>query len=210
MESGQPVEAHLPDPGRLSDILLPGRKVWLRPTSDRSRKTLWSAVLAETDEGTGLVSIDTTVPNRLVQKALQARAMEEFNGWSLAETEFRRGASRWDFLLTHSSGKKLILEVKSVTLVKNRVGLFPDAVTVRGSKHVSELSSVAREAGWEAALLFMAQREDVQRIAAAKTIDPRFAQALAEAERSGVRLLARKCVVSLEGITLSEAIPVFP
>jgi sugar fermentation stimulation protein A len=118
------------------------------------------------------------------------------------------GRSRFDFLLRGRGNRRLALEVKSVTLVEEEVGLFPDAVTARGARHLRELADLAGRAGWAAAVLFAVQRADVRRVRAAREIDPNFAAALEEARRAGVRVLARRCRVGLDRITLGAPVPV--
>jgi sugar fermentation stimulation protein A len=201
-------EAHLADPGRLRELLLPGKRVWLRPAlPGPTRRTQWTAVLVESPDGTGLVSVDTTLPNRLIHAALQAHALEEFAGWTLERREVTLGRSRIDFLLRHDDGRRLALEVKSVTLVENDVALFPDAVTARGARHVRELAHLAQQDGWEAAILFVLQRPDARRIEAAAAIDPVFAEALARAKAAGVQVYGRRCRVTLDALVLGSAVP---
>ncbi|HSJ25847.1 MAG TPA: DNA/RNA nuclease SfsA [Longimicrobiales bacterium] len=201
-------EAHMADPGRLRELLLPGKRVWLRPAAPGpTRRTRWTAVLVESPDGRGLVSVDTTLPNRLIRRALEARALDEFAGWELERHEVRLGSSRIDFLLRHHDGRRLALEVKSVTLVEDDVALFPDAVTARGARHVRELAVLAGRDGWEAAVLFVLQRPDASRIEAAASIDPVFATTLADARQAGVRVLGRRCVVSLDALTLGDPVP---
>ena len=48
------------------------------------------------------------------------------------------GESRFDLMLEHENGRQYV-EVKSVTLVENGVGLFPDSPTLRGAKHLNTL-----------------------------------------------------------------------
>jgi sugar fermentation stimulation protein A len=200
------VEVHMADPGRLKELLLPGRRVWIRHAAGPTRRTAWSAVLVE-GPGGQLISVDTTKPNKLVGAALEAGALEEFDGWSLERREVPLGRSRIDFLLSRPDGRRLALEVKSVTLVVDGVGLFPDAVTARGARHVRELTELAGRDGWEAAILFVLQRDDARRVHAAASIDPAFAEALAEAKAAGVRVLARRCRVGLDRIELAEPVP---
>lgn len=200
-----PVEVHLADPGRLKELLLPGRRVWVRPAASAGRRTAWSAVLVESPDHEGLVSVDTTLPNRLIGRALETGALQEFEGWTLDRREAPLGSSRIDFLLARGD-ERLALEVKSVTLVEDGVALFPDAVTARGARHVRELAEAATRPGWHAAVLFVLQRPDAHRIEAARSIDPAFADALAEARAAGVRVLGRRCRVTLEVIELGAAI----
>lgn len=202
------VEAHLPDPGRLTDLLAEGRRLLLRPADAPSRKTDWTAVLVRSAGGIW-VSVDTTLPNRLVEAGLRHGAVGELTGWSPVGTEVALGSSRIDFVLGRPDGDaRLALEVKSVTLVRDRVGRFPDAVTARGARHVRELAEVAAREGWRAAVLFVAQRPDVDRVTADEEIDPEFARALGAAREAGVRALARRCRVGRSRVELGPAVPV--
>jgi len=207
------VEAHLPDPGRLRELLRPEAPLWLEPVQpgkSSNRRTRWTLRLCRSPDGDGVVSLDSTLPNRLIALALREEAMEEFRGWQLSRSEVTVGGSRFDFLLERSEGpqrtRRLLLEVKSVTLVENGVGLFPDAVTARGARHVRELTRLEAE-NWDTAVLFVLQRNDATEIRAAADIDPHFAATLDEAEAAGVRVLGRRCRVDLKGISLGPPIP---
>lgn len=209
LEDGGRTEAHLPDPGRLEELLVPERRIWLRPAAAPHRRTAWTAALVESPDGGGLVSLDTTLPNRLVGAALSAGALPELAGLRLDRAEVPVGASRFDFrLLPGGGGLPLLLEVKSVTLLEDGVGLFPDAVTARGARHLRELAELARSGEARAAVLFVVQRADARRIAAARAIDPGFAAALEEAKAAGVRTLGRRCRVTLERVSLGGRVPV--
>ncbi len=202
-----PVEAHLADPGRLRELLVPGARLALRPEPPSStRRTRWTAVLVEAPGGGTWVSVHTSVPNRLLARALEEGVLPELAGWRLRQKEAPLGSSRIDFLLADGQGRRLYLETKSVTLVEGGVARFPDAVTARGARHVEELTRAVRE-GHEAAVLFLAQRDDVGRIVAARDIDPVFADALERAVEAGVRVLGRRCRVDLGGVELGVAVP---
>jgi sugar fermentation stimulation protein A len=54
------------------------------------------------------------------------------------------------------------IEVKSVTLAERKMATFPDAVTLRGQKHLRELMSVAA-AGERAVLLFAVLHSAIER-----------------------------------------------
>lgn len=195
------------DPGRLRELLLPEKRLWLRTADKPARKTRWTAVLVESPAGDELVSLDSTLPNRLVKRALEQRALDELAGWTFERAEVTMGRSRLDFLLSRQDGRNLVVEVKSVTLVQDGVGLFPDAVTDRGARHVSELAEIVSRPNWEAAVLFVLQRLDATEIRAARSIDPRFAQALATASETGVRILGRRCRVHLDRVELGPKVP---
>ena len=196
------VVAHLADPGRLRELLVPGRRLGLRPEPPSpTRSTEWTAMVVESVAGGAWVSVNTTTPNRLVELALRSRVLEELAGWRYVRREVRFGGSRLDFLLENDAGSHLYLEAKSVTLVEGGVALFPDAVTARGARHLEELIRAVGE-GHEAAVLFVLQRPDADRILAARHIDPLFSDTLARAQQAGVRVLGRRCAVEWTGIRL--------
>lgn len=204
---GRVVEAHLPDPGRLRELLTPGCRVWVRPASAPGRKTRFTLALVEADSGE-IVSVVTTLPNELVAEALRGGRITELRDWSVARREYPWGRSRFDFLLARGDAQRMLVEVKSVTLVEQRRALFPDAVTARGARHVSELAEACRADGLDAAVVFVVQRRDADEVTSARSIDPTFADALQQARDAGVRLLGYRCVVTLEEARITVPLPV--
>ena len=185
---------------------MPGRRAWVRPESGPSRKTSFTLVLIEAPSGE-LVSVVTTYPNEIVAEALERRSISELADWTKLAREHSWGRSRFDFLLGRADDRRMLLEVKSVTLVEGTCALFPDAVTARGTRHLRELAA-ARDEGYEAAVLFVVQRAAAISVAAAQEIDPGFAVELRAAELAGVRMLGYRCRVTLEEILLTDPLPV--
>lgn len=205
---GDLITAHLPDPGRLKELLVEGTQIFVRSAEMGSgRKTAWTAALVSAPSG-ALVSLDTTLPNHLIRVALEQEAVDELAGWALDRPEVPIGRSRFDFLLQNATGEQLVLEVKSVTMVQRNVGLFPDAPTERGTRHLQKLIEITERPGWHAAVLFVAQRIDAEEITAAAGIDPVFARTLDEARASGVRIFGRRCQVTLQELVLGIPVPV--
>ena len=66
---GELVRAHLHDRGRLKDTLIPGARLLLAHKSGPKRATAFQAVAAYI--GDHLSSIDTVLPNRLIELALR-------------------------------------------------------------------------------------------------------------------------------------------
>lgn len=181
--------AHLPNPGRLPEILTPKRRILLRKAEGVKRKTRWTAIGA--DLSGMLVSIDSTLPNRFFPEALEEGAIPPLKGWRIAAREPRLGQGRSDFLLEREN-RRLFLEVKSVTLVEARVALFPDAPTLRGRRHLLELAEAVRK-GASAMVLFVVQRPDATRFGPNEGIDPAFAEAFRKAIEEGVEMYALVC-----------------
>ena len=210
--AGEAIKAHVPDPGRMRELLLPGRRVYVRDAGDApNRSTRYDLVLVEYQAAAGdetpvLVSVDAQLPNRLVKMALHARRWDEFAGYDEVRAEVREGASRFDFVLTRGR-ERCIVEVKSVGMMRDGVGWFPDAVTARGRRHVEELAAL-RRTGTRAAVVFVAQRSDVRAIRPAPDIDLEFARALSTAVADGVETYGWRTAVSLAGIELESRVPV--
>ncbi len=193
---GRVVRAHLPNPGRLQEVLDPGRRILLRPAPP-GRRTAWTAVGA--DLGPFLVSLDATLPNRAFPSFLERGTVPELRGWRILAREPRLGEGRADFLLARGR-RRVWVEVKSVTLVENGLALFPDAPTVRGRRHLEELAGLVQR-GEEALVLFVVQRPDATRFGPHAGIDPKFAEAFREALAAGVAARAVVCRFDGEGLS---------
>jgi sugar fermentation stimulation protein A len=201
---GQPVGAHLPNSGRLTELLTPGRPCWLAPINSPRRKTDFDLKLVE--YAGVLVSVDARLPNLLLAEALERRQLAPFQEYTRFEREVSLGESRIDFQLQIPGGP-LWIETKSVTLVEHGLALFPDAPTARGARHVRELTE-AVHAGDRATIVFVVQRPDARRFAPHDAADPAFGEALRAAASSGVAVQAWTCQVSRESIALAGRVPV--
>jgi len=202
---GREVQAHLPNSGRLTELLIPGRQVWLGPACAAARRTGYDLLLVEHDGL--LVSVDARLPNRLLREALMAGGLPPFPEVSALRSEVPRGASRLDFLLDATDGPPIWIEAKSVTLVEDDVALFPDAPTARGRRHLIELQD-AVAAGDRAAVVFVVQRDDASAFAPHPMADPAFRTELREASRRGVSVHAVACRVGVCSIEVSHPLPV--
>ncbi len=201
--------AHLANSGRLGELLIPGRRVWLAPADlQRSPKRRTAFDLALVEFEGRLVSVDSRLPGRLVGQALRQGRLAGFEDYKTVRSEVRRGASRLDFYLEGGPGQAPCwVEVKSVTLVQDGTARFPDAPTQRGRRHVDELTLTV-EQGQRAAVVFVVQREDAERLAPHDEHDPAFGRALRKAARAGVKVCAWRCRVGLDKVQLADAIPV--
>lgn len=179
-------EVFLPNPGRLRELLNFGAKVVLKKALNKGRKTAYD-LIGVYHEGRR-VSVDSRVPNRLVFEALKNKALKEFAEYSTIKPEPFYGHTRFDFLL--GNNKELcFLEVKSCTLVRGGIAMFPDAKTERGTGHVMELLK-ARNEGYRACILFIIQRSDVHSFSPADDVDKGFGEALRQASKGGVEVYA--------------------
>ncbi|MFQ5987070.1 MAG: DNA/RNA nuclease SfsA [Thermoplasmata archaeon] len=189
--------AHLPNPGRLLELLRPGAPVLLQGRPGRHRKTGYD--LAAVRRGDVWVSVDTRLPNRAARAWLTAGVLPEFRGYSAIRPEVVLRESRLDFLL--QNGRDCYLEVKSCTLIENRVAFFPDAPTARGTRHVETLAYAVGQ-GFRGCILFVVQRPDARWFRPRDETDPIFGKALREAQAKGVEVIAYRTM--FDGATLVD------
>ncbi len=184
---GERTPVFIPNPGRMHELLIPGRTVYLRPASGVLRKTAYDMIAVDHD---GLViSLDANLPNRFMKQMLLEHALPQFRGYERVIPEPPLYGGRADFRL-ESTDSVTMIEVKSVTLVVERRALFPDAVTKRGARHMHHLAKVLEEGiADRAAVVFVIQRPDADSFAPNVDTDPAFAEALSIASRAGVEIV---------------------
>jgi sugar fermentation stimulation protein A len=153
----------------------------------------------------GLVGVNTTLPNRLAHLALEAGAISGLPRPDKVEREVKIGRSRLDLRLTLKEGEAIYVEVKSSTLVRGGTALFPDAVSLRGTKHLEELTGLVR-LGQRAALLVLVQRGGADCFSPADSIDPAWGQALRRAVSKGVGLFVHEVALSVSEAALGPAL----
>ena len=203
---GRVHRSHLPDPGRLKELLYPGAKLLVRPAKNGSnRKTKYSTVMV--DYGGQLISLVSALPNQFVKEGLEKNQLPMFNGYSLVRPEIPVGRHRFDFLLKDPTKSNFYLEVKSVTFVKDGVAQFPDAVTKRGAKHAIALKKLV-ERGKGAGILFVCQRPDATLFRPMWERDPKLAQSVLDAKKQGVKIWCITLNISETEMTFDKEIPV--
>ena len=201
---GSETLVHIANSGRMRELLVEGFRVLLKPAAGAHRKTAYDMALV--DLGHTLCSSDARLPNLLLHEALVEGRLEEFQGYNDIARERTFEDSRLDLALNGPDGVCYI-EAKSVTLVVDGVGLFPDAPTIRGAKHVGSLAKAVAQ-GHRAAVVFVVQREDAAALMPHDTADPVFGAALRRAVENGVEAYAYRCRVFQDEIVLSDRIPV--
>ena len=199
---GQTQRCHVPNTGRLGELLLPGARVWCQRHREPGRKTGWTLICVEKDGA--VVNLDSQIPNRLAEAYLRGGGLGFLPDAVRAEQTF--GDARLD-LSYEVGGRRGYVEVKGVTLNEGGVARFPDAPTQRGAKHLLALTH-AVEAGHHAAVLFVAQMDTVSRFQPNWPRDPVFARGLAEAARAGVAVLAVRCAVTPDTIAITAPLAV--
>lgn len=215
LDNGERITAHTANTGAMTGCCAPGSRVWLSRSDNPKRKYPHTWELVEVVPGI-LCGINTQLSNKLVREAIEAGRIDELSGYTNVRGEVPYGAenSRIDLLLESDTlPAPCYVEVKNVTLVEQSIGVdqgigyFPDAVSVRGSKHLRELMAMVA-AGQRAVIFYCVQREDCHEVRPADHVDTLYGQTLREALAAGVEALAYRADVSPAGIVLRESLPV--
>ena len=192
---------HVKNTGRCRELLTQGAEVWCQHQDKPDRKTKYDLIAVK--KGGRLINMDSQAPNAAAKEWLLAGGLGEITE---LKPECKWGASRFDFSFI-KGGKRCFLEVKGVTLENDGVCAFPDAPTLRGTRHLQELAALAEE-GFGADVLFVIQMEDVKYLQPNDATDPAFGAALRQAAEVGVRVLAMDCAVTEDTMHLRKPVPV--
>ena len=197
---------HVKNTGRCKELLLEGAMVYLAEAEGTARKTRFDLVAVEkkTDFGTVLINMDSSAPNEVVAEWLKAGHF--VSKFATIKREVFFGKSRFDFYVEDGK-RRIFLEVKGVTLEKDGRVFFPDAPTLRGVKHIEELI-VAKEAGFEAVILFVIQMKGAKVFSPNDITHREFGSALRLAAQKGVRILAYDCSVLPNSLEIRDPVPV--
>lgn len=205
LEDGRETTVHVPNPGAMLGLNAPGLTVWCSESGSATRKLPLTLELVDADGG--LVGVNTMNPNRIVAEALREAQIPELAGYASARPEVKYGeASRIDFLLEGPDRPPCWLEVKNVHLMRTPgLAEFPDCTAARSAKHLRELSAMVAQ-GHRAVQLFIVQRMDCHRFAAAGDIDGAYHAALRDAADAGVEVLVYGCGLTTETVEVGRPI----
>ena len=200
MIDGKTEQVHVKNTGRLKELLLPEARVTLQKSNNPKRKTAYD-LISVYKEGLQWVNIDSFAPNMLMKDYLIS------GNYDLVKPEYSYGDSRFDFYMERQ-GERYLTEVKGCTLAADRqrgIGLFPDAPTERGVKHLQELADAAGK-GYHCQIAFVIQMNGIHRVLPNNDTHPRFGQALARAVEAGVEVACYGCHVEADSIMITEVV----
>ncbi|MGQ4912369.1 MAG: DNA/RNA nuclease SfsA [Candidatus Thorarchaeota archaeon] len=185
--NGAEIEAFVPNPGRMHELMIPGKSMYVRLNPGDHRRTDYDLIGLHHDGV--LISLDSNLPNRFMREMLVNHSLPFFSGYDDVQSEPRMYGGRFDFRLSGANGVQLI-EVKSCTLVEDGRASFPDAPTERGARHLRGLMRALSEGvASRAAVVFVIQRPDATVFSPNDATDPAFGTTLREAYRAGVDVI---------------------
>lgn len=199
LPNDEEITLHCPNTGAMTGCANIGDKVWFSTSDNPKRKYAHTWELTETQAG-DLICVNTQRANQLVAEALSQKWIVELTDYDemLPEQKYGEENSRIDFLLKTQGLTDCFVEVKSTTLLTEQgVGMFPDAKTERGQKHLRELTLLTRQ-GQKSAILFAVLHSGIHTFKVARQIDPKYAELLTLAQQQGVQVLTYKATFILE------------
>jgi sugar fermentation stimulation protein A len=205
LDSGEIVTAHCTNTGSMMGCKEPGSRVYLSRCDKPGRRLPYTWEMIRINGG--WVGINTLHPNRLVAEGIESGVIRELHGCDSIRREVcTRQGTRLDLCLDGSAGSCFV-EVKNVTLAVDGVAAFPDAVSERGTKHLTELIWLRRR-GHRAAVVFVVQRSDCNSFRPADEIDEEYGRWLRRGVKAGVEALPYRANVTPKEIVLTERLPI--
>ena len=196
------ITAHCPNTGSMLGLLKKGNQVWVSKVDDPKRKLKFTLEMIKTNKK--LVGINTHRANRIVRHGLENKLFKEFTSIKNIKAEFKYSDdTRFDFLCD-----KNLIEVKNVTLSRiNQIAEFPDAVTLRGTKHLKKLSESINQ-GFKPYVIFLIQIQKISKFRIAKDIDSDYYNNFIEAKRKGLKFIAYRCKLNSKEIVIEKKIKI--
>ena len=200
------VTAHCPNTGSMKGLLDEGNEVHLLPNNDPKRKLKYGLEIIKTRKN--LVGVNTHMANKIAHHALKNNLIKELkNNDKIKPEVFFNKETRFDFLIEKNK-QKIFLEVKNVTLFRDKnTAEFPDAVTERGSKHLSTLIDAIKK-GYKSYLLFLVQIQNMEKFKIARDIDINYYNNYLLAKKAGVNFLAYRCGISSKKIYIEKKLKI--
>ncbi|MEK1926919.1 MAG: DNA/RNA nuclease SfsA [Rhizobium giardinii] len=200
LEDGRAITGSCPNTGSMRGLTSPGSPIWLSEHDSPTRKHRY--MLEMVNVGGTVVGINTGLPNRLAEEAINAGQIGDLHLYSTLQREQKYGRnSRIDMLLTDPQRGRAYVEVKNVHFSRaSGLAEFPDSPTARGAKHLEELGDMV-EAGHRGIMIYLIQRDDCATFRVCDDLDPLYAQAFQRARQRGVEAFVVKCRVSPQQIT---------
>ena len=193
---------HVKNTGRCKELLIPNATVFVQENNDPKRKTKFSLIGVIKEKR--MINMDSQVTNKVVHEWILNGNL--FTDVTLIKPETKYNNSRFDFYV-ETKNRKAFIEVKGATLENQGVVKFPDAPTERGVKHVRELCDCIKE-GYDAYIIFVIQMNNVLHFEPNVETHKEFAEALKEAQKCGVHILAVDCDVKEDSINIIDYVEV--
>jgi len=200
------VIAHCPNTGSMKGLLDEGNEVFISKNDNPKRKLKYTLEIIKVKKK--LIGVNTHFANKIAYHGLSNNLVKEVsNSDNIKPEVFFNKETRFDFLVEKNK-QKIFVEVKNVTLLRDeKIAEFPDAVTLRGSKHLKALIEAIKK-GYKSYLLFLVQIQDVESFKIAKDIDKEYYKNYLLAKKAGVIFLAYRCKINAKEIQIEQKLKI--
>ena len=185
LDTGEEVISHVHDSGRLKELLFENNKVFLRKAKDLTkRKTEWDMIAALSDDNEEIL-INSSFHRYITDILFNDCEISPFGKIDKIKAEVKYGESRLDYLI-EKNNEKIWVETKGVSLSINKVATFPDAPSIRATRHLNELIELKKQ-GNRAAVVLIVLR-DSETFEPKWETDPIFSETFYKAMELGVEV----------------------
>ena len=177
--------AYINNTGRLLDYMVEGQNCFC---IKHERKMKTDCRLFAVKEKDLAAIIDTQLQMKALEKAADLSLIPWIKGCHILRRNARLGKSLIDYLL-ECNGKKVYLEVKSAVLRDEKYAMYPDCPSIRGRRHIAELTNHVKNGGY-GMILFIAALPNVKAFKPNSSADPEMSRLLIKAKEVGVDIRA--------------------
>lgn len=199
---GEEFTIHCPNTGAMTGCAEPGMQIWYSTSDNPKRKYPCTWELSVTKDG-DWICVNTGRANSLIEEAIKGDLIPGLAPYSSLRREVKYDEnSRADIVLEHSNengNQQTFIEVKSVTLLQDGQGYFPDAVSTRGHKHLQALERAVAD-GHRAILVYAILHTGILEVSPAAHIDKRYAELFAQAKAAGVEVKQARFAINQESM----------
>lgn len=141
LKNNSEVLVHVHDSGRIKELLYEGNIVNIRRAKNiEKRKTQWDLISARAEDGENIL-LNSAFHRYISENILRDEEISPFGKIDFLKAEVKIGHSRLDYLLKKDN-KEIWLEIKGASLVENKKVIFPDAPSIRATKHLDTLINI--------------------------------------------------------------------
>ena len=179
------LKAYINNTGMLQDYIVKGRRGFCIPHQKRLKTDCRLFAIREKKLA---AIIDTQLQMQALEKIITLNLLPWSRGYRILKRNAKLGRSLIDYLL-ECNGKKIYLEVKSAVLRNGKYAMYPDCPSLRGRRHIAEITSHVKNGG-RGIIFFIAALPDVKAFKPNSLADPEVSRLLTEAKEAGVDIRA--------------------
>ncbi len=183
--NGKKRRAHINNTGRLAEFLVKNKPAFCFPTPSTAETDF--RLFAIHDKGFGAL-IDTQLQMRSFETAFKQRLLPWLKGCHFVKRNPRLNTSLLDYEFK-CRGETVLCEVKSAVLRDGSSAMYPDCPTVRGQRHIEELTAHVKKGG-RSLIVFIAALPGVDSFKPFRKADPVIYKNLKKAKAGGVGIHA--------------------